>query len=326
MLNSNEKIVIEIWNDRFIGAAGQLYAAEYGGDAKDHIARFCKTYDHDFQKNREMRIVATQGDNLVGIQSLFFWPYTREGQTYNVLQSGNSIVAPQCRGQGVFGKILKEQDEILKQRKDVDFLIGFPVDASRGSFLKNGWLPLEGLSWRVRILNPLGFIIPAKPESVMDHLALQAEDEEILDCDPTKFRIANGPQFMEWRRSFRQEHELIVPVKVAGGRVSFRLKIEVRRKAPVAIIGDVMSSTDDMVLITEAFSKLFRILKRSGAAAAAVCYNPLAAISANAVMDRVFPFKTKKSVNVIVKPVRPNMPEIKNSKNWVLYRADIDTW
>ena len=57
-----------------------------------------KFYEHPFQKDKCILIVAKEGQIITGFQSFFFWPYEMNGKTYNSYQSGNSLVHPNFRG------------------------------------------------------------------------------------------------------------------------------------------------------------------------------------------------------------------------------------
>lgn len=315
-----------LWDDSFTLAAGSLYAQEYGGTVQEHIDRFDRTYNHAFQSNREIRIVATQGAEIAGIQTLFYWPYVRKGSTFRVWQSGNSIIAPQFRGQGLFGRMLAAQNEMLKDRTDIDFLLGFPVSASRGSFLRNGWTALDDLEWRLKVVNPLRAVFKLTPELVSNNLFQHEGSERIADEYPDQFRMVKDPLFQDWRRGIRSGREVLLRICVKGGDVVFRVKIEERHNIPIALIGDISPSSFDLNMLQRAFSKLFAQIRRAGAAAVTVCYNPSANLLVNQAIKTQFPLKLKNKVHVIVKPVSYQHPSIKDSTNWVLHRADVDTW
>jgi hypothetical protein len=51
---------------------------------------------------------------------------------------GARFVSPEYRGRQIFARLLNFLSQI-RDRPQVDFLMGFPVEMSYGSFLRNGW-------------------------------------------------------------------------------------------------------------------------------------------------------------------------------------------
>src|SRR5687768_7265779 len=84
----------------------ELFSRQYGIERQAFTQLMDNFYDHPFQAKKSIRIVAKEGDTIVGFQSFFYWPYDYQGRTYNSFQSGNSLVHPDHRGKGIFQKLL----------------------------------------------------------------------------------------------------------------------------------------------------------------------------------------------------------------------------
>ena len=134
-----------------------LFSAQYGTELSVVEKTQEGFYGHSFQREKSIRIVALDGTKVIGFQSLFYWPYQKDGVNYNSLQSGNSLVHPEYRGKGIFQTLLQFLDDYNKDLK-IDFLVGFPVEASFKSFLKNKWSNPFDLVWQMKIINPFGFL------------------------------------------------------------------------------------------------------------------------------------------------------------------------
>src|SRR5688572_29539213 len=113
-----------------------LFEKEYNTPPGYFTKLFDLFYMHPFQQNKCLMAAALVGDQVVGFQSFFFWPYIRNNITYNTFQSGNSLIHPQFRGQGIFNKMLLFVSSETRF-KQVDFLVGFPVGASFKNFIKD---------------------------------------------------------------------------------------------------------------------------------------------------------------------------------------------
>ena len=112
----------------------QLFSAEYGVSQSEFTDTFVSFYEHPFQGRNAIRVVALEGEQVVGFQSFFFWPYRFEGRSMRSFQSGNSLVHPDYRGRGIFQSLLNFIYDQAREL-DIDFLMGFPVEASHRSFL-----------------------------------------------------------------------------------------------------------------------------------------------------------------------------------------------
>jgi hypothetical protein len=131
----------------------KLFSIQYGRPEEEVSSTMEAFYNHAFQQTKCIRLVALEGDCVCGFQSLFYWPYQKNGKTYNSYQSGNSLVDPAYRGKGNFQKLLSYIDD-NSSNLNIDFLMGFPVEMSFGSFMKKKWSNPFNLTWHICFLNP----------------------------------------------------------------------------------------------------------------------------------------------------------------------------
>ena len=132
----------------------KMLGIQYSIPIRDISHTFELFYEHAFQKDNCIRVAALDGNNVVGFQSFFYWPYILNTKKYRVFQSGNSLVNPDFRGKGIFGSLLKFIDE-QKENHGIDFLIGFPVKESFNSFIRKGWESPFNLDWSVKHISIL---------------------------------------------------------------------------------------------------------------------------------------------------------------------------
>jgi GNAT superfamily N-acetyltransferase len=148
---------IRLYEDWMKQQVHQLFSKQYGRTDDEVAMTMEQFYEHPFQKDKCIRLVAMDGDKVAGFQSLFFWPYQKNGKLYHSFQSGNSLVHPDYRGKGVFQQLLRYLDDYNKNL-NIDFLMGFPVQMSYGSFMKCNWDNPLNLVWYIRFLNPFAFL------------------------------------------------------------------------------------------------------------------------------------------------------------------------
>src|SRR3954467_5729352 len=83
----------------------KMFSDQYGIREEAFAQLMSDFYEHPFQKNKCIRIIAKEGNMVTGFQSFFYWPYEINGRVYNSYQSGNSLVRPGFRGKGIFQKL-----------------------------------------------------------------------------------------------------------------------------------------------------------------------------------------------------------------------------
>ena len=101
--------------------------------------RFHALYESDFLKNRNGIVVALQNNTqVVACISYIYWPLSYRGGLLNSFQMVGLLVDPAVRGKGLFSRVLAAMDTELKSLTP-DVVFGFPVEASKKGFLKQGW-------------------------------------------------------------------------------------------------------------------------------------------------------------------------------------------
>jgi hypothetical protein len=301
----------------------KLFAQEYGDDPDAWRLRFDSLYESSYQAGHCIRVVALDGDTVVGFQSLFNWPVQYKGRHVACLQSGNTVVSREARGQGVFGKLLRYQDEVLATGA-TELLIGFPVAASLPGFIRNGWTHVTDLIWRARLIAPLSVMRPfdtealgqsfqVAPVPLLRH-AYQARTDDIA-------AVAYDAAFTAWRSQFRRPgaHYYFHHSR-QGHELRFDLRLEQRGRFKVLVIGGYEVTDHDPQLVRSGLRALI------GAAAGSRSITLLAIAGNDAAEGDILGDTIKLRYFFIVKPVANHDPRLLDRSNWALYRGDIDTW
>ncbi len=302
-----------------------LLAEEYGGDENARSSRFSQFYEHSYQADYAIRLIATHNGQVAGFQSLFRWPYDWNGQTLNTLQSGNSIIATEWRGKGVFGRLLRKVDEVVAST-NVDALVGFPVAASLGSFVRNGWLHLGDLSWYARPISPLSLLRPSAQGKLFNSRSYPVPE---TDRYRAVYSLSCNPDFRLWREVLLTTNaHCCFTYEEADARVSFDLRLEQRGRLKLLVIGGIAARSFEKALLKRAFGALIKAARRTGRISAILFAYNEACDGGN--LKEVLPsclfFKLKRKIHFIVKPVAYAEKELLDFANWRLFRHDIDTW
>ncbi|MHA7839214.1 MAG: GNAT family N-acetyltransferase [bacterium] len=303
-----------------------LFAAQYGGTTTDQERVLELFYDHPFQQDRAIRLVALDGDTVVGFQSLFFWPYRMGERVFRSFQSGRSLVASTHRGRGIFGRLLDHLDQ-NRDRYGFDFLMGFPVEASYGSFIRNGWSNPFDVGWLVRPLHLLSILAPREVQSVASSFDEVPEPITAVRREGC-FELAEDQEFLEWRRGFSSESaHSHFHYREGNECVRFDCKPNRRGRVNELIIGSVRRSTDDPGFLDRALRDLIAAARTNRSIA-------LLSIASNAhcigdplprILRRRRFFPIRKKIHFITKDFTGD-PRIQDPSRWILYRADVDTW
>lgn len=325
--SSEPGIRIGLYEDWMHDQVVAMIAAEYGQGISEQAALFDAFYEAPFQREHGIRLVAVEDRTVCGFQSYFYWPYVRDGRTLRSFQSGNSIVAPAHRGKGIFAALLAFLSR--NQHLSIDLLMGFPVEMSFGSFLRNGWANPLDLSWFARPLRPLSVLRTRKPDLKDWHFDIVPEpvsEYHPSDC----FALSKSTAFIEWRRSYRGAQDYRYFHHREGSEiVRFDLKPNRRGRINELVIGDVVRSSGDPGLVTRAFGAMVT---------AALRHRHLTLVSI-ALNDRCLDdsllqaakkshfFRLRPKIHFIVKAVEGSRElDIEDPRRWFLLRSDIDTW
>jgi len=299
-----------------------LLCLEYGHDRDAYAPTFRSFYEHSFQRDSGLRVVALDGQRVVGFQSFFFWPYVY-GRPLRTFQSGNSLVHPGYRGQGIFQKLLRLIYE-LAEECDVSFLMGFPVEGSFRSFLRNGWTDVVDLRWYAKPLWPFFFLHRFR-DDVRD--AFPSRRDVISEVREDCFRLGDDPEFLEWRAGFTTSIPHYFEFEEGEIRTRFELKFSRRgRWLREAVIGDLRTNTRDEQHLERAFVALAAKLRRLRFAAyVSIAINEGADSSVATTLKKTGFRRLAKTIHFIVRNITSELP-IEDPEKWILYRSDIDTW
>lgn len=288
-------IRIAAYEERMSGDVAQLFHRQYGIAREAFLDRFTRFYEHPYQREQCRRVVTLSGDTVVGFTGFCAWPYRLGARQFRSFQYCDAIVDPDWRGRGAFRRMLDALDET----QEVDFAVGFPVEASRSSFVSNGRRNLLDLHWYVKLLEPFAFL--GRRETVDEAAASHEESDSHL-------RLTDDAAFIDWRRGYSHRQRYFV-------RGPFELK-SIRRKRLLRemIIGDVRGDDAD-------FGALAAHVH--GATYLSIALSPLDPLVTRV---RAAGFrKIDRRITFVVKPFS-NEDLVNDPARWRLFRADIDTW
>lgn len=319
-----EDIKITLYEPWMHGQIIRMVCNEYGGE-EDHHDKFYKNfYDHPYQREKCIRIVAKDGEKVVGFQSFFSWPYLLDGRIMNSYQSGNSLVDSNYRGKGIFQGLLNYLDVIQKDKK-VDFLIGFPVKASYNSLIRNKWSNILNLKWYVKITSP--FSIFQRPPFAK--LSLAKTPEPIPGIPTYKgFTLSRDPDFETWRKYYSGHNHYFYFNYTDGGHcVRFNLKVNLRGIMKELIVGRVQTNCDDLDFLGAAVKALVRKAREERVFTfLSVALNDQYYRTQILMAFRQAGFiRINKQIYFLVKDFSAEK-RIFQRELWELYRSDIDTW
>lgn len=317
-------MVIGLYEEWMRPQVSEMFSSQYG-ILKEDFETLCRQfYEHPFQKDKCIRIVALEEKRVIGFQSFFYWPYTLGSKTYNSYQSGNSLVHPDFRGKGIFQKMLEYLDE-HRVRMGVDFLIGFPIDASRNSLLTNRWKNLFNLKWQIRLMNPFSFASPVNiaelKAALSDTPVSPSESQEVI-------RLSEDQGFLDWRTNYSEKNIYgRYTYKKNNGAACFTLKLN-RRNFFITelIIGNFEYSSASEHFINESLASLIsKIRPLRFITMLSIAMNDRASSSLlGPLSDQGFR-KINREIYFMVKLFVPDQ-KLNNPGIWNVYRHDIDTW
>ncbi len=315
-------MTIQKYEDWMRSQVVALFNLEYKTDIAEFDALFGAFYEHPFQQDKCIRIVALEGERVAGFQSFFYWPVKMEGRVLKSYQSGNSLVHPDFRGQGLFAKMLNFIHE-PGSGFNCELLIGFPVEASYNSFIRNKWLNPFNLQWFVKPLNPVLSVL-SNPEQQLKR-KLIARPAIDFETDAKITHVAQLAAFDEYRFVYEKGDFYRFSFKKNGMDAFFEMKAQRRKKIiRELVIGKFLTSHRDEQFIQSAFEELIRTVRKSSSFTMMSCaLNPGDPFLLNAMEKNGFR-KIEKSIYFIAKG--PAAESIKDWSQWWMFRSDIDTW
>jgi hypothetical protein len=301
----------------------KMFSEFYGKPEADVLSIQNKFFNHPFQKNKVIKIVAMIDEKVIGFSSFSYWPYKKEGVLYNSYQVGNAMIHPDYRGKRIFPMLLKYVDD-HHEKLGVDFLFAFPhITASYPSFMRFGYINPFDLIWGIKIINPLAFLFNYK--AILKRFSPSAE--EFIQNESSFYKLERTKDFDDWFFASRAENNYAYyNYKDGVNKVTFYLKSNKRGKwINELIIGDIRTNGNDPVALKKAFSTFFSIVRRAKSVTIiSIAYND----HLKSIKNLIFSKKFRKIKPVIHFVYRNYLKEIDLSKigEWELYRGDIDTW
>lgn len=318
------EIRIEHYKEWMKPQVANLFEKEYAINKSAFEVFFSKFYEHEYQKNKSILIVALDNKKIIGFQSFFYWPYSLGGKEFSSYQSGNSLVHPDYRGKGLFKLMLNFLYTDVR-KNEIDFLMGFPVEASYPSFIKNGWLNVLNLRWSLKLINPFAFLFNAN--TIKNKF--QRINPKTKSKAPEFIKLSNNINYTEWRESYSSDKIFYYAIKKDGNELCFHLKYNKRSKfINELIIGNIVSTTYDKVFLSLCFKKLIKEVRNSWAISILTI-----AINEHLNDKSLLQVLTKnrfrfinKYIYFIIKPINETSLSVVNAENWMLLRGDVDTW
>lgn len=319
-------IRITAYQDSMRSQVGALISGHYGGAPEERERSFIRFYDHPFQRDRCIRLVALDGDRVVGFEALVYWPYLLGDQRLVSFQGVSGLVASDYRGRGIYGRLLTALAQ-TKEFGGIDLLTGFPVNQSFGSLTRDGYAHPLDLTWYARLINPMSVVSPL--DSAAADIGFERAAEPIEPYRPANVcALANDSDFLEWRRHYRDAALYhYFHYGSALGRVRFDLKCNRRGRITELIIGDVASTKPDAALLEAGLRDLIKATR-------AQRFVTILTIALNCYcrdrtllqcLRKCLFVRLRSKIHFIVKNLRAPC-NVEDPSCWRLFRGDIDTW
>ena len=313
--------------DQVIG----MFVAQYGVGPEQQRTSFRQFFEAPFQLSQGIRLVALDGQTVCGFQSYFYWPYCYRGTSLRTFQSGNSLVSEKYQGRQIFARLLNFLAEAnTSNRPEIDFLMGFPVEMSYGSFIRNKWANPLDLGWYTRLIHPFSVVRTYKPER--SDWCFETVGEEVKAYyEERQITLSKDVEFAKWRRASSRDavpQYFYLHYHDANGTIRFELKPQRRGLINELVLGDIVRSSPDPSLLRVGLKNLIRVAKEhSFLTILSIALNEQ---SADRSLLRTLKacgfFKLKNRIHFIVKPLGDSFPECTDPSSWNLMRSDIDTW
>ena len=318
-------MLITFYEDWMKEQVVDLFVEEYKVTKDYFSAFFDQFYDAPFQKKNSIRLVALEDKKVIGFQSFFYWPFIKNNIKYKSLQSGNSLIHKDHRGKGIFSKLLNFIDENKAELK-IDFLIGFPIDASFNSLFRKGWINVFNLKWYVKLASFFSVLMPLKLEKFKQ---FDTAKKLIINYKPQFFKLSEDDAFVAWRKGYQnQANYFNYEYNEQNQQVQLCCKIQIRKTyIKEVIIGNILATDYNKELIKKAIQELYKNLKSKHLATIVSI-----ALNENSNVDQLEVIKSlkfkdiNKQIYFFTYPMNINKEELIDAKNWELYRGDIDTW
>ncbi|MCC6523802.1 MAG: hypothetical protein IT373_14185 [Polyangiaceae bacterium] len=319
-----ELVAYEDW--MFEGAVA-LELRAYGKGVAATEASLHWRLAHPLARRHGIAVAAIRGREVVGLQTWMPWFYRLGAREFRSAQSGGSVIHESCRRQGLFLRLLKF-GAVLAREREVDFFTGFPIVASYGALLRDGW---------AKVAEPRWWIAPGRPDAALSAAAAGASGchgfgVPVEGCRKwstraeRRFVLSEDPEFVAWRyggsragdyRSFHHD--------VPGGTSRFIVRMGRRRGFSEALLVDWQTTCRGVVANARALLALRAALFRSGLGA-------VVTLLLHSGRERIMPrcllaagfVPTWKTARFLVKDLR-DTPSVFDPECWTLMARDMDT-
>jgi len=299
-----------------------LFNLEYATGAEQFDTLFGQFYEQEFQSKECIRIVAMDGERVAGFQSFFYWPVTLTGKELKSYQSGNSLVHPDYRGKGLFGKMLNYIHE-PESGFNAELLIGFPVEASYNSFMRNGWKNPFNLQWYIKPMNPILSLFSNPERQLRKAWGNRSADD--FRADSSIVYVAQRSDFDQYRFGYEIGDFYRYTFEWQGKKAFFEMKAQ-RRKRLIRelVIGKFLTTHPEEDFIRRAIQSLIREVKRNA-------NFTLISFAVNHESKEFSRILTELGMRAIDKKIYfiakgPIAERATDWGNWWMFRSDIDTW
>lgn len=318
--------VIVVYEDWMKEGVVSLHSDHYHYDPQEYAVRFTRWYEHPFSREKSIRVVALDGKKVIGFQSWVLWPYTRGDRVFSSLQSRESLIHEDYRGQGIWTRMLVLGNQLATER-GIDFFVGFPHERSLPGLIKAGWKHILDLQWFARLVHPSKLWKQSASDS--DQSPFETQPMSLNSCRGDHLRLYDGSDFMSWRRAISdQQKHLYYSCPMPNPRICFEMKLERGHGFNELVIGDIRSSEAGYPVLRSALRELFRVLRSHKEIA-------IVSIALN-LQTRPNPFFwpllstgflpiPNKKIYFCVKEIVQTVP-LDDARLWDVFRADTDTW
>lgn len=313
-------ISVTYYKEEMKGEVINLICNQYGYKKEEYELFFNSFYANLFQKNAIL-IVALDENKVIGFQSFFYWPYTKNGKKFNSYQSGNSIVDGNYRGKGIFQKLLNFVDD---QYLTIDFIVGFPVEASYKSFIKSQWKNPFNLQWYLKTNSLVSIFF--KPNKNILEKKFESVQKPDINGNSNLMMISDENDFVNWRTGFYKNQHYYFNFSNGTNFCQIGFKLNIRKKyLKEIIIGQINGDIDNSPFIKEAFQEFLNQLRK-------INFITFVSIAINpnntkilSILEKLKFKKTDKKIYFILKEIKQKL-NANDLSSWVMFRGDIDTW
>lgn len=318
-------LVAKKYEEKYKTQVMQLICNEYNYELTTYRSFFSKFYEDDYQKEALKTVVVDEDNNelVVGFFALFKWPYLFNNKTFYALKGVNAIVMPSYRGNGIFKKILDFVNVQLQNNNKVDFLIATPLPAAFYGFKKNGWKHLLDLQWFIKLNNPFSFLFPITNKI---NVIFNEKKRNDLTSIANYIHQDDSPEFNNWRASYYKTKKHYLSYTEKNKTVQFGVKINIRKKIiRELIIGEISTNCYEEEFLINAFNFLQKKIKKIPFITfSSLAFNPHHQVMVNVINKTKFK-KINNVIHIVVKDLN-NKINLLEKSNWIIYRADLDSW